>query len=337
MTTAALRHLLRILAAGCLPWSAAYALPAGEDGLPRIVHADPTPVMAPLGLSGQAWVPVFLHADDERYRGPLAPDDGRGVLLGLAEVRTLGHDGSRSVSVSPTLRWQLNSALQLGAGLTVTDFVPCRGLLSSPLTPLHGDPCENFDGHARPGIGAATTIGIGPARLSLGISETPAIWVLPGTLAAPGLTGTALREATVPQAPVIDALASERARSVSLGGQLDLNDETRIGMALALSRLPGLDQSPDIGQLQLSVGYGRFSADMATKMMRRGLESLSPWWAGVDLGVSWKTPWSGVISVGAQNIVTHGEAPSYSDPALAPISESDRFIRTPYVRYEQDF
>lgn len=338
MSTAALRRPLYAALAACwLPWTAAYALQTAEEGLPRILHADPVPGTMPLGLSGKAWVPVFVYSDDERYSGPLAPDYGNGVLLGLAEVRTLGHDGSRSVSVSPSVRWQLNGKLQLGAGVTVTDFVPCRGLLSRPLTPLHSDPCESFDGHATPGFGASATLGLGSARLALGISDTPAIWVLPGTLATPGLTGSALREAAVPLAPVAGTLATERAQTASVGGELDLDEQTRIGMALALSRLPGLDQSPDIGRVQFSLGYGSFSADMATKMMRRGLESVSPWWAGVDLGVSWKTPWSGVISVGAQNIVTHGEPPSYADPALAPISESDRFIRTPYVRYEQDF
>ncbi len=340
MTTAALRRPLYAALAACLlPWTVVHAqsAPVADERLPRILHADPAPGTLPLGLSGKAWVPVFVYADEEGYNGPLAPEHGSGVLLGLAEVRTLGHDGSRSVSISPSVRWQLGERLQLGAGVTVTDFVPCRSLLSRPLTPLHSDPCESFDGDATPGFGASTTLGIGPARLSLGVSDTPAIWVLPGTLASPGLTGSALRESALPLAPVAGVLAHERAQTVSVGGELDLDDETRIGMALALSRLPGLEHSPDIGRVQFSVGYGNFSADMATRMMRRGLESVSPWWAGVDLGVSWKTPWSGVISVGAQNIVTHGEPPSYTDPALAPVSESDRFIRTPYVRYEQDF
>jgi hypothetical protein len=340
MTTAVFRHPLHAALAACvLSWTPVHALSAGtaDTGLPRILHADPAPGVMPLGLTGTTWVPVFVYSDDDRYSGPLAPDHGNGVLLGLAEVRTRGHDGSESVSVSPGVRWQLSESLQLGAGVTVTDFVPCRSLLSRPLAPVHSDPCESFDSQSAPGVGISASIGLGSGRLTAGVSDTPAIWVLPGTIASPGLTGSALRSPAVPMAPVVGALAQERARTVSLGGELDLDDQTRIGMALAMSRLPGLEQGLDIGRVQFSVGYGNFSADMATRMMRRGLESVSPWWAGVDLGVSWKTPWSGIISLGAHNIVTHGEPPSYADPALAPVSESDRFIRTPYVRYEQDF
>ena len=85
------------------------------------------------------------------------------------------------------------------------------------------------------------------------------------------------------------------------------------------------------------VAYGAFSADMATQMIRQGLESLSPWWAGLDLGVSWRTPWAGTLSVGAHNLISRGTPPDLGETPDANVSEDNVFSRTPYVRYEQDF
>jgi hypothetical protein len=48
------------------------------------------------------------------------------------------------------------------------------------------------------------------------------------------------------------------------------------------------------------------------------------------VGLTWRTPWSGQLTVGAENIVTRGKNP------FAP-SGSDKDEGTvPYVRYEQD-
>ena len=104
-----------------------------------------------------------------------------------------------------------------------------------------------------------------------------------------------------------------------------------------MSRLPRLENSPDIGRVQFSLAYGDFSADMATQMIRQGIETVSPWWASMDLGVSWRTPWSGIISVGARNLFSSGDPPQLGNSPAANVNEADAFSRTPYVRYEQDF
>ena len=51
-------------------------------------------------------------------------------------------------------------------------------------------------------------------------------------------------------------------------------------------------------------------------------------WTALDLGVSWRTPWRGEISVGAQNL--------WSAPLDAPRDADPNQARTPYIQYRQD-
>lgn len=50
-------------------------------------------------------------------------------------------------------------------------------------------------------------------------------------------------------------------------------------------------------------------------------------WTTLDLGVSWRTPWSGELSVGAQNL--------WAAPLNSP-RDADNQARTPYIQYRQD-
>lgn len=339
------RNTLRysVLMAGLLVAhaSAARADNAANPVLPIIVQDAPNPAPWPLSHSGSTWVPVFMLGDGERsiVAGPFSSDPTGSVLLGVAQVRATAMDTPDQVSISPSLRWRLSEDVRLSAGMTVTEFVPCRSLMNAPLSPLANDACESFStGSAgQAGLGLSSSLTLGDASLSVGYSESPAIWVLPGALGHAALSaGRGPQSPAVPLAPLA-GLARENAQTLSLSGDLALNDESRLGVALAMSRLPHLENSPDIGRVQFSVAYGDFSADMATRMIRQGIETLNPWWAGMDLGVSWRTPWSGVLSVGARNLVTHGNPPDFGDTPAVNATESDAFSRTPYVRYEQDF
>ena len=51
-------------------------------------------------------------------------------------------------------------------------------------------------------------------------------------------------------------------------------------------------------------------------------------WQGLGLGLTWRTPWSGQLSVGAENVITRGKNPFAN-------SEQDEGT-VPYVRYQQD-
>ena len=88
--------------------------------------------------------------------------------------------------------------------------------------------------------------------------------------------------------------------------------------------------SVDLDQLSLSLGLDVGSLRGA--IVGHVLSSDDPLlvgkrWTTLDLGVSWRTPWAGVLSVGAQNIL--------SAPVNSP-RETDGQARTPYIQYRQD-
>ncbi|HEY4529922.1 MAG TPA: hypothetical protein VIG97_06295 [Luteimonas sp.] len=75
-------------------------------------------------------------------------------------------------------------------------------------------------------------------------------------------------------------------------------------------------------------GYGRFSANIVGHVVETPGQ---PRWEGVGLGLTWRTPWSGQLTVGADNLVTKGRNP------FAPASNGrDDEGTVPYIRYEQD-
>jgi hypothetical protein len=53
-------------------------------------------------------------------------------------------------------------------------------------------------------------------------------------------------------------------------------------------------------------------------------------WNSIDLGVTWRLPWRGSLSVGAQNLWSSGA------PANTPVGPEPDQSRTPYVQYHQD-
>lgn len=302
--------------------------------LPSLI-ADPwRPSPWPQAADGSTWVPVFMLGDGDAsvLSNPFSMEPAGGVLLGVAQVRGQ-MDGIDTSTVAPALQWRLTEELGLGAALTITEFVPCRSLMQAPLAPLKSDACQSFASLGA--IGLSGSLELGSASFSIGYSESPAIWVLPGSLGPAAVVGTT--PTGLPLAPLA-SVAREPAQTVSLGGELSLSAESRVGVALAMSRLPYLENSPDIGRVQFSASYGNFSADMATRMIRQGIETaVNPWWAGMDLGVSWRTPWSGIISVGARNLFSSGDPPRLGNSPVVDVNEDDAFSRTPYVRYEQDF
>ena len=313
----------------------AQAVDGAQSSLPVLIHDQSRPSPWPQAGSS-TWVPVFVLGDNDGslLANPFLPEPAGSVLLGVAQVRgNIG--GEETFSLSPTAQWRLTEEIGLGAAVTVTDFVPCRSLMQAPLAPLKSDACESFAAHGgQSAIGVSGSLSVGRASFTVGYSESPAIWVLPGSLGPAAAVG--MPQPSLPLAPLA-SVAREPAQTLTLGSELSLSEQSRIGVALAMSRLPRLENSPDIGRVQFSLAYGDFSADMATQMIRKGMESVSPWWSSMDLGVSWRTPWSGIISVGARNLFSSGDPPRLGNSPVAEANEADAFSRTPYVRYEQDF
>lgn len=80
--------------------------------------------------------------------------------------------------------------------------------------------------------------------------------------------------------------------------------------------------------LSIGGGYRAFSGNIIGRVV--DVPGQSGQWQGLGLGVTWRTPWSGQLTVGADNLVTRGKNP-FAAPAGA-----DESGTVPYVRYEQD-
>ena len=163
---------------------------------------------------------------------------------------------------------------------------------------------------------------------------------LPLTLqAAPGQAGIDLGAyAAVEGFPFrIDSslLLSARGRwQLAHGTQFDLN--AGIGRAevapVLWYGLPGADLEINQASLGLAISNGSLRGSVVGHVVSADLPGLagSRRWSGLDLGVSWRTPWRGEVSVGAQNLWSlplDAHPPREADSAQA---------RMPYVQYRQD-
>ncbi len=161
----------------------------------------------------------------------------------------------------------------------------------------------------------------------VGSSALPTLAGLPGS-GLPGLPGL--------------NLADTQTASINALSRLHLNDTQAFDFGASLSRIqlsiPGAAPLTSLNQAAVSFGmeYGAFSGTLTghllgtSEMLSNGLGA--PHLSGVDIGLSWRTPWRGQFSVGAQNLWSSGSLP------LAPVvREGDaNQARVPYVQYRQD-
>lgn len=124
-------------------------------------------------------------------------------------------------------------------------------------------------------------------------------------------------------------------------GRLRLDDTQSVDIGAALSRiqfeLPGMPLSPSLNQAALSLGLhrGDFSGLIVGRVLTPN-DSITggQHWSSIDLGISWRAPWRGVFSVGAQNVWSSGYLPALNEPATREVDPSQ--ARVPYVQYHQD-
>ena len=108
-----------------------------------------------------------------------------------------------------------------------------------------------------------------------------------------------------------------------------------IGGTVAHARLVPADQVPALADrwssksLSIGGGIGDFGASIVGRVV--DVPGQPEQWQGLGLGLTWRTPWSGKLTVGAENVVTRGRNP------FSPAYDGDGEEGTiPYVRYEQD-
>lgn len=124
--------------------------------------------------------------------------------------------------------------------------------------------------------------------------------------------------------------------SLTVYGQKNLGREATvsIGGTWARARLvPASDMPAAVTDrwtsksFAVGAGLGAFGANVIGRVVDTPTQPGD--FRGLDLGLTWRTPWSGQLTVGAENVVTRGKNP------FAPGSaEEDGTV--PYVRYEQD-
>jgi hypothetical protein len=94
------------------------------------------------------------------------------------------------------------------------------------------------------------------------------------------------------------------------------------------SEIPGFSDRWTARQLNVGGGVGAFGVNVIGEVVDTpGRDQ----WSSLGLGLSWRTPWSGQLTVGADNLVTRGKNP-FAPSAVQGEDEG----AVPYVRYEQD-
>jgi hypothetical protein len=222
------------------------------------------------------------------------------------------------------LRWQSNSGFHVDAWL---------GRSESVLPALCGADCNGSR------IGGLTgSLGLGWMSSDGGIDLTYGLsWLQArdGAPAFPGI-GAGVPVLTLPQALTsgIESETSLFARGrwrIAGDTALDLGASYGRGSTLNYGTLGSTLPGVDIDQLSLSLGVD--AGSLRGAIVGHVLRSDDPLligrkWTALDLGVSWRTPWRGEISVGAQNL--------WSAPLDAPRDADPSQARTPYIQYRQD-
>jgi hypothetical protein len=125
--------------------------------------------------------------------------------------------------------------------------------------------------------------------------------------------------------------------SLTFYGQKNVGREATvsIGGTLARARLIPADDIPSevadrwtSKTITVGAGVGNFGANIIGRVI--DTPGLPGQWGGLGLGLTWRTPWSGQLTVGAENVVTRGKNP------FAPGNSDKDEGTVPYVRYEQD-
>ena len=122
---------------------------------------------------------------------------------------------------------------------------------------------------------------------------------------------------------------------VAQGATLDLGASYGRGRlsSVGLPSAGAAALAPNIDLDQLSLSLGLDAGSLRGAIVGHVLSSDDPAllgrhrWTTLDLGVSWRTPWSGEFSVGAQNL--------WAAPTKTP-GDTESQARTPYIQYRQD-
>ncbi len=132
-----------------------------------------------------------------------------------------------------------------------------------------------------------------------------------------------------------------RSRDVALRGDWQVSSAVSVHLLgsrgdLTVSASPSGASPARVDAQQTVLGFGITRGSLSGVVTGQRIEPTSPLRAdesvtAIDLGVSWRTPWQGELTLGAREL-SRSSAP-LADPAQAAKALEDR---TPYVQYRQD-
>jgi hypothetical protein len=303
--------------------AAGQVAPVGSDA-----SASRLLVQQPDGYAqaGQGSVPLWRAADGRLLSAQAGDRADTTAPLALRGVNA----GS---FLSSGLQYDLGPRVQAHANVTdqgwINSLESCGGASSS----ARGDLCSTPGAPPRivgsevgatyRGTGYSLGVGVGSSRPTGTGAALPR--VLPGLATASGLPISALSSST----------------EFNAHGRVDLGARSGIDLGASIGRIrlqPGnLLGIGSVDQKALSFGVDRgpLSGSITGRTMQpeaTAVNGLNPdrRWSAIDLGVTWRLPWRGQLSVGAQNVWSSGNVPS------GPVGPEPDQSRTPYVQYHQD-
>lgn len=125
--------------------------------------------------------------------------------------------------------------------------------------------------------------------------------------------------------------------TLTVYGQKHIGSEATVSIGGTWARatlIPAGQAKPELADqwttrsVTLGAEKGAFSANIIGRVVETPNQPGQ--WEGLGVGLTWRTPWSGQLTVGAENVVTRGRNP------FAPKEDGDNDGTVPYVRYEQD-
>lgn len=225
----------------------------------------------------------------------------------LAKSRTLARFGVR----------HLDTTFGLNAGDSLGLLCDRKQGLSSALTNLADNCVLASIPAAQRRTGATAIFQRGNTQFGLGGGNTRA--TIPAWM-APGSGGNGRLD--VNDITIFSQKALPREGYISIAGTVA---KARLQRP---SEIPGFSNRWTATQLNLGGGVGNFGVNVIGEVVDTPGQSR---WSTMGLGLSWRTPWSGQLTVGADNLVTRGK-----NPFAPATTQGEDEGAVPYVRYEQD-
>ena len=164
--------------------------------------------------------------------------------------------------------------------------------------------------------GAAASLGNRSGRVGVGVGKERSN--LPGWLA----------QGTRNRAEQTD-LAMFAEYNIGRSGVVSIAGTTAKARLMSATEMPQLADRWNSKGLSIGGGVGAFRANVFGRVVE--VPGQPGKWEGFGVGLTWRTPWSGQLSVGAENVVTRGK-----NPFAPPTANGEEEGTVPYVRYQQD-